>query len=406
MKFAGATVCLACVWAAIPGCAPASAAEAFITDQTGDEVSVLDLGLMQIVARIPVLGKPAGIAMARDGRAAYVTSTEGKYVSVIDTASRKVVAKIAIPNTPLGIAADPAGRFIYVAGFYQPRLYKIDLATGAIAATVEVGAAPSGVAVAPDGALMVSADRDDNQISIIDAKTFARKCIVKVGVHPFGVTIDPQGARLYRASKATTCVRHRSRGWNAPRQRGGRQAALCRRAGERTRFFDRPIWRNGFGLRSCGAPAGEADFRWRLPGGDKHQRRWQQCLMSSIGSRTEVWAIDARTLKVTAKMRPAMAPAPSELFCAKRREFFEGPFGVERVSTRRKARWVSGLETAAGGIDKTTARDHDPAAATSFDRFHQAGTGNDLSRRDLDRAARTLDESDPVVNITDNPVCD
>ena len=126
MKFAGATVCLACVWAAIPGCAPASAAEAFITDQTGDEVSVLDLGLMQIVARIPVLGKPAGIAMARDGRAAYVTSTEGKYVSVIDTASRKVVAKIAIPNTPLGIAADPAGRFIYVAGFYQPRLYKID----------------------------------------------------------------------------------------------------------------------------------------------------------------------------------------------------------------------------------------------------------------------------------------
>jgi hypothetical protein len=67
---------------------------------------------------------------------------------------------------------------------------------------------------------------------------------------------------------------------------------------------------------------------------------------------------------------------------------------------------VSGPETAAGGIDQTTARDHDPAAATPFDRFHLAGTGNDLSRRDLDRAARTLDESDPVVNITDNPVRD
>jgi YVTN family beta-propeller protein len=82
---------------------------------------VLDLGSKQVVARIPVLGKPAGIAMARDGRTAYVTSTEGKYVSVINTASRNIVSKIAIPDTPLGIAADPAGRFIYVAGLTTPR---------------------------------------------------------------------------------------------------------------------------------------------------------------------------------------------------------------------------------------------------------------------------------------------
>ena len=65
-----------CVSAAL--CRAASGAEAFITDQTGDEVSVLDLGLKQVVARIPVTGKPAGIAMAPDGRAAYVTSPEVK----------------------------------------------------------------------------------------------------------------------------------------------------------------------------------------------------------------------------------------------------------------------------------------------------------------------------------------
>ena len=161
---------------------------------------MLDLGLKHVVARIPVLGKPAGIAMARDGRTAYVTSTEGKYVSVIDTASRTIVAKIAMPDTPLGIAIDPAGRYIYVAGFYLPRLYKIDLAAGAIVATVEVGASPSGVALTPDGTLIVTADRDDNQISIIDAKTFTRKGTVKVGAHPFGVTIDPQGERVYAAN--------------------------------------------------------------------------------------------------------------------------------------------------------------------------------------------------------------
>ena len=89
------------MYAASLGGAPASGAEAFITDQTGDEVGVLDLGSKQVVARIPVLGKPAGIAMARDGRTAYVTSTEGKYVSVIDTASRNIVSSAQFTVKPL-----------------------------------------------------------------------------------------------------------------------------------------------------------------------------------------------------------------------------------------------------------------------------------------------------------------
>jgi YVTN family beta-propeller protein len=97
-------------------CAPAMGAEAFITDQTGDEISVLDLASKRVVAEIPVAGKPAGIAIARDGRTAYVTSTEGKFVSLIETVSRNIVAKIAVPDTPLGIAAASGGAFIYVAG--------------------------------------------------------------------------------------------------------------------------------------------------------------------------------------------------------------------------------------------------------------------------------------------------
>src|ERR1700722_5430823 len=101
-------------------CVPALADEAFITDQPGDAVSVIDLSTNKVVATIPISGKPAGIAMSRDGRTAFVTSTEGKFISVIDAASRKVTAKIMVPDTPLGIAVDPAAKFIYVAGFYLP----------------------------------------------------------------------------------------------------------------------------------------------------------------------------------------------------------------------------------------------------------------------------------------------
>jgi YVTN family beta-propeller protein len=123
VKGAKARALLATVWVAVlVGRAPAGASEAFITAQSGDEDSALDLGSQHVVARIPVLGWPAGIPMARDGRTAYVTNTEGKYVSVTDTTSRKIVAKIAIPDTPLGIAADAACHFIYVAGLMSPRV--------------------------------------------------------------------------------------------------------------------------------------------------------------------------------------------------------------------------------------------------------------------------------------------
>ncbi len=191
---------------AVAGCVlllgglPAVADEAFITEQGGGAVSVLDLSTRKVVARMPVEGKPAGIGMAHDGRFAYVTSPEGKFVSVIDTAARRVVRRIDMPDAPLGIAVDPNGAFLYVAGFYQPRLYKIDLSTSTIVGTLTIGASPSGVALTPDGATIVTADRDDNQISIIDVATFTRRAIVKVGKHPFGVTIDAVGKRAYTAN--------------------------------------------------------------------------------------------------------------------------------------------------------------------------------------------------------------
>ena len=52
----------------------ARAQEAFVTNQNSDNLTVVDLGTLKAVATIPVGGKPAGIAVSRDGRRAFVTS--------------------------------------------------------------------------------------------------------------------------------------------------------------------------------------------------------------------------------------------------------------------------------------------------------------------------------------------
>jgi YVTN family beta-propeller protein len=225
---------------------------------------------------------------------------------VVDTASRHIVAKIWIPDTPLGIAA--AGGFIYVAGFYQPRLYKIDLATGAIAASVEVGAAPSGVALTPDGALIVTADRDDNQISIIDAKTFTRKGTVKTGAHPFGVNVDARGARAYTAnveSNDVSVVDLAAKTLLGTVAVGKRPyaVALAKGRGFSTDQYGGTISVFDLATLQPVKRISVGDYPEGIETGDDGNSVYVVNWFSN-----EVWAIDADTLKVNAKMPAGDGP--------------------------------------------------------------------------------------------------
>ncbi len=78
-------------------------------------VTVVDLEAGSAVATNPVGGKPAGVAVSRDGARAYVTSPEGKYLSVIDAAARQVLRRVPLEGGPLGVAVHPSGAPVYVA---------------------------------------------------------------------------------------------------------------------------------------------------------------------------------------------------------------------------------------------------------------------------------------------------
>ncbi len=106
------TAALSCAAVAGSGAAgtPRTVSEAFVTNQTGDSLSVVSLPDMRSVAEITIGGKPAGIAMSPDGKHAYITAPEGKEVVVIDTLARQVTKRIKVGQGPLGIAAHPTQR--------------------------------------------------------------------------------------------------------------------------------------------------------------------------------------------------------------------------------------------------------------------------------------------------------
>jgi YVTN family beta-propeller protein len=73
-----------------------AAEEAFVTNQLSDNLTVVDLATAQAIATIAIGGKPAGVAVAPDGRFAYVTSPDARALTVIDAATRQVTGRIEV----------------------------------------------------------------------------------------------------------------------------------------------------------------------------------------------------------------------------------------------------------------------------------------------------------------------
>lgn len=181
---------------------PAAALQAFVTEQNGDSLSVVDLDGRVVERSLHIGGKPAGVAVAPDG-AVWITSPDSKTLNRYDPASGRI-DRYPLGGGPLGIAVNPASGDVYVADWYEHRLFVVR--DGAVAATAQTGDSPSGVAVTPDGALILTADRDSDQLSMIDAATLERLAVVPVGVRPFGVAIDAEGRFAYAANVGSDSV--------------------------------------------------------------------------------------------------------------------------------------------------------------------------------------------------------
>ncbi len=193
------------VLAALAGTSPAAAEEAFVTDQQGNQVAVLDPATGARLATLAVPGSPAGIAMSADGRRAYVTSPDDPALTVIDTAARKILRRIKLAGGPLGVAVGAHGP-VFVANWYASEVVAVDPVSGAVLAHIPTGESPSGLVVTPDGKTLLVANRMGNSVSLVDTASYAPKALIKICAHPFGITVDPQSRFAYAACVESDAV--------------------------------------------------------------------------------------------------------------------------------------------------------------------------------------------------------
>ena len=187
MLWSSGSVPRALDWAAlcIAAATHAAADVAYITCQTGDALSIIDLETGAETGRWPLPGKPAGVAV--DASGVFTVAADSKTVRRMDPVSGSVVAEVVLDGGPMGVALDAARNRIFVSDWYAARIRVLRADDLTVELDLAVGAAPAGLAMSSDGQLLASADRDADQVSIFDAGTLDLRHRLSVGMRPFGL---------------------------------------------------------------------------------------------------------------------------------------------------------------------------------------------------------------------------
>jgi YVTN family beta-propeller protein len=177
----------------------ASPAElAYVTNDLGDTVSIIDTASKTVVDSIPFEDYPRFITVTRDGSKAYVGVSDGAswVISVIDTKSKACIATIPIEGSLYALTITPDGKQVYATG--RNRVFVIDTEKNQISKTISVGNYNYGIAVNPTGTQVYVTYR--GKVSVIDTQSQTVIKTIVIGDPnraSYSVTFTPDGTQAY-----------------------------------------------------------------------------------------------------------------------------------------------------------------------------------------------------------------
>src|SRR6202042_1279447 len=135
---------------------PAHATTAYITNEKGNSISVIDLDKLEVTHTVKTGQRPRGIALSKDDALMFVCLGDDDTIAVIDTKALKEVGEIPSGPGPEQLRVSPDGKLVFVANENDALLTAIDTATRKVVSEYPVGVEPEGVAVSPDGSTVVT----------------------------------------------------------------------------------------------------------------------------------------------------------------------------------------------------------------------------------------------------------
>ncbi|OEJ30045.1 IPT/TIG domain-containing protein [Streptomyces subrutilus] len=170
---------------------------AYVTNNVGKAVSVVDTTTGATTASVPVAGYAQDVVVNRAGTTAYAATAFANTVAVIDTATSTVAATVPLAGFPTAVAVNNAGTAVYVADSGAHAVEIIDTATNTVSASVPVAGNHLSLALSPSGATAYVTTFSPNALVVIDTATAAVTATVPVAGTPYGAVVNPAGTAVY-----------------------------------------------------------------------------------------------------------------------------------------------------------------------------------------------------------------
>ena len=180
----------------------------YITSSSqGNYVYIVDTGINVVTGTAQVSDGPWGIAVSPNGHTVYITARDSDQLHVLDVLSMTIIARIPVGDSPLGVAVNPSGNKAYVANSLSQTISVIDTETYTVTATIPLTARPEGLIVNQTGDRLYITHPNDNILSIVNTNAFtSTQSIPLAGMQPIGLTLHPDGSRLYTADYGSDTV--------------------------------------------------------------------------------------------------------------------------------------------------------------------------------------------------------
>ena len=178
---------------------------AYVSNISGNNVSVVNTSNNTVVATIPVDPSPNGLAVSPNGASVYVACFGGNKVDVISSASNSVIATIVVGASPIQVAVSPNGAQVYVVAQAANQVNVIDTASKSVIANITVGSHPNRVAFSPDGTRGYVTNLYSGNVSVIDTSSKSVIGSFPTGTGPVDIAVTSNG-RLYVSNQYSNTV--------------------------------------------------------------------------------------------------------------------------------------------------------------------------------------------------------
>jgi DNA-binding beta-propeller fold protein YncE len=175
----------------------------WITSELATHVIALDSTTGAVVAEVDVGARPHWLAISHSRNRLFTGNKTANFVTVVDLGTLTIVGRVPIPSLCEGVAVSPDGATVFACSHSQPEVFVFDTETLAIEAPIRftggsgIARQLRRVAVSPDQKWITVSSHVDGHLAIFDFATRAQVGSLATPKAPMGMGFAASGQHMY-----------------------------------------------------------------------------------------------------------------------------------------------------------------------------------------------------------------